>query len=168
MPRSKAPRRAYRPGKVYLNAHHIAMAKVHTLQRDDVAQQLATVEHALSQFTRGVDCAAHWRSLADVANVAEQLGLLGIGSGAQADEVVATAQRVLAEVQLRRRVRGSWTLYAPELDALKWLQALHREQLQKCDYTEYERALAATHEKVSQARAGNAPAGALVIQGDIR
>lgn len=167
MPRSKAPRRPYRAGKVYLNAHHLAMAKVHTLQRDDVQRQLGIVEHALTQFSRGIDCATHWRSLADVGNVAEQLMRLGICSGPEAARVVADGQRALADVAQRRRARGSWTLYAPELDALRWLQALHRQQLEVCDYAEFERALDAVREKVNQARAGNAPASATVIEGEI-
>jgi hypothetical protein len=78
------PRKRYRPGRVYLNAHQVAMARVHTLQRDDVQRQLAIVEHALTQFGRGIDCADHWRSLADTANVAEQLMRQGIGAGSEA------------------------------------------------------------------------------------
>jgi len=141
---------------------------VHTLQRDDARLQLETVEHALTQFGRGIDCADHWRSLADVANVAEQLMHEGIGAGPDAARVVATAQRVLHDVMQRRRDRGTWTLYAIERDALLWLQALHRQQLQSCDYAEFERALDTARNRITQARAGNAPAGAVIVEGEIR
>lgn len=168
MATNKRPRKPYRPGRVYLNAHHIAMARVHKLQGDDVERQVSIVRHALTQFCRGVDCADHWRSLADAANVAEQLMREGIGAGAQAAHCIATAQRVLADVMQRRRQRGSWTLYGIERDALLLFQDLHTLQLQECDFAEYERALDNARNKITQARAGNAPAGAVIVEGEIR
>lgn len=162
------PRKPYRPGKVYLNAHQVAMARVHTLQRDDVQRQLAIVEHALTQFGRGIDCGDHWRSLADTANVAEQLMRQGIGAGSEAERVVNVAQRVLADLMQRRRERGTWTMYSAERDALLWLQSLHRTQLESCDFAEYELALDTARNKITQARAGNAPRGAVIVEGEIR
>lgn len=177
MAANKRPRKAYRPRPVYLNAHDIAMNRVHELQRDDVQMQLdiverAIVERAIVEFGRGIDCDEHWRSLADATNMAEQLMLAGIGSGSDATRVVTAAQHALRDVMQRRRGTdgkpGSWTLYAAELDALLWLQALHRTQLQRCDFGEYEQALDTARNKISQARAGNAPRDAVIVEGEIR
>lgn len=168
MARNRPPRKAYRPGPAYANSYQIAMAKVVTLQRQLLDNQVSIVAQALDDFARGVDCAERWKHLADTANVAEQLTAIGIGSGPQAIRVIHAAQHALANVAQRWRERGSWTLYAAELDALQWLKSLHREQLSRCSHGEFERAMDAAHNKVSQARAGNAPAGAVIVEGDLK
>ncbi len=167
MARNRPPRKSYRPRPAYANAHQIAMAKVYTLQRQLLDVQIDIMALAIDEFVRGVDCAERWKHLADTANVAEQLTAIGIGSGPQAIRVIHAAQHALANVAQRWRERGSWTLYAAELDALQWLKSLHREQLSRCSHGEFERAMDAAHTKVSQARAGNAPAGAVIVDGEI-
>ena len=102
-----------------------------------------------------------------MANLAETFAAMGIGSGLEAERVVTVAQEVLYEVMNRQRERSTWTLHAAEIEALDWLIALHLKQLQSCDMGEFERALLSTHQRVAQARAGNAPAGAIVIEGEI-
>lgn len=167
MGRTAKPRKAYRPQPLHLNAHQIAMAKVHKLRQTDLAGQYAVMDTALRSFAAGHDCAHHWRSLADVANVCESLAAMGIGAGSQADEIIRSAQRVLHDVLQRHRSRATWTLYPLELDTLYWLLALHKRQLAECDHSEFSRALDQTHARIAQARAGNAPAGAIVIEGEI-
>lgn len=168
MARNRPPRKAYRPRPAYANAHQIAMAKVYTLQRQLLDVQIDIMALAIDEFVRGVNCPAHWRSLADTANVAEQLSEIGIGSGPQAVLVIATAQTVLHDVHQRHRERGTWTLYAAEQDALRWLKSVHTVQLTHCSHGEFERAMDAAHNKVSQARAGNAPPGAVIVEGDLK
>jgi len=167
MARSKAPRKAYRPKPVHANAHQLAMAKVHKLRQQDLADQFTVLDTALRSFAAGHRCAHHWRSLADAANVCETLAALGICAGTQAQEVIHCAQRVLHDVLQRQRTRGTWTLYPLELDTLYWLLALHKRQLAECDYSEFNRALDLTQARIAQARAGNAPAGAIVIEGEL-
>lgn len=167
MTRSRKPRKAYRPQPVAVNAHQVAMARVHTLRADDVANQVRLLNEALADFARGHQCAHHWRSLADAANVAETLAGLGIGSGPTARQLIHDAQRTMSAVHARRNAGGSWTLHAGELEDLRWLIRLHHTQLAACDYSEFERALALTHTRIAQARAGNAPVGAVVIEGQI-
>lgn len=164
---NKAPRKAYRPKPVHANAHQLAMAKVHKLRQQDLADQCAVLDTALRSFSAGQRCAHHWRSLADAANVCASLAALGICAGSQATEIIECAQRVLHDVLQRHRARGSWTLYPLELDTLYWLLALHKRQLAECDYSEFNRALDLTQARVAQARAGNAPAGAIVVEGEI-
>lgn len=167
MGRTSKPRKAYRPHPVHLNAISATLNRVRKLSTSDVNNQRAIVVKALHEFSAGRNCAEHWRGLADTANMAETLAGMGICSGQQASEAVHQAQTALANVRLRHAERGTWTLYASEVEALNWLAALHGKQLRECDYGEFERAFHATHERVAQARAGNAPSGAIVIEGDM-
>ena len=167
MGRTAKPRKAYRPHSVHLNAHQVAMTGASMLPRADVLRQMNIARQALAEFTRGQHCAPHWRSLADTANMAESLAMLGIGTGADGHAVITRAQTALAQVATRHRTRGSWTLYADELDALQWLLTLHHIQLGACTYTEFERAFADTRNRIAQARAGNPPAGAVIVEGEI-
>lgn len=158
--------RKYQPRPVHSNAMQIALARVKPLTAADVAGQTALVQHALQQFCQGINCAAHWCSLADTANMAETLAGMGLGSGDDATRVIELAQRALADVHQRHTQRGSWTLYADEIDALHWLVRLHcTAQLPACSYGELGDAMAATRNRMQQALAGNAPRGALVIDG---
>lgn len=167
MPRSARPRKAYRPRPVHTNATQGAINGARKLSAADVLQQLTLCRHALQEFSAGRDCPRHWLSLADTANMAQGLAALRIGCGDQADQVIEQAQAALAAVQQRRHAGGSWTLYAAELEALGWLIALHTTQLGACDYAEFDKAFHQTHERLSQARAGNAPRGAVVVVGQI-
>jgi hypothetical protein len=167
MPRSKKPRKAYRPQPVHANSLDIALNNVRKLSRADVQMQTGIFDTALRQFSAGQHCAQHWRSLADTANMAETLAGMGICSGLQAVAVIDTAQRALAAVRQRHTERNTWTLYATELDALQWLASLHARQLVECDYSEFERAFQGTRNRIGEARRGNAPRGAIVIEGDL-
>ena len=122
---------------------------------------------ALAEFSAGRHCPTHWRSLADTANMAESLAALGIGKGADAQAVITQAKAALAQVDTRHTQRNSWTLYAAELDALQWLLTLHQVQLAQCTYTEFERAFNDTRNRIAQARAGNPPAHAVIVEGEI-
>ncbi len=161
------PRKKYRPGPVHANAVAIAINGVRKLSAADVAMQRIIVDKALLDFSAGRECATHWRSLADTANMTETLSAIGICSGQQADEIIGKAQQALAAVQQRHAARGTWTLYPTELDTLQWLATLHARQLSECSYAEFERAFNLTRQRIAQARAGNAPRGAVVVEGDI-
>jgi hypothetical protein len=167
MGRTTKPRKAYRPQPMHTNTLQRTLARVHKIAPQDVAGQVSIMATALREFSAGQRCLHHWRSLADTSNVAESLSAAGICSGPDADNVIHTAQAALAAVHERSRTRGTWTLYPAELDALNWLVALHARQLGECDLAEFDRAWETTHQRVSAARAGNAPRGAIVIVGDI-
>lgn len=162
----RARRRA--AGHVALNAVDIAINRARPLSTMDVQRQKITMETALAEFCRGHNCEAHWCSLADAANMAETLAAMGLGSGDAADRVINDAQRALHEVHQRQAQRGTWTLYADEIDALHWLVRLHcTVQLAACSFGEFSDAFERTQNRLRQALAGNAPAGALVITGAI-
>lgn len=147
----------------WLNAIHRA-ARLSAL---DVMQQTAIIRHALTEFACGRDCARHWLSLADTANVAETLCEMGIGSGPAAEDVIERAQQALVDVHGRQAERGSWTLYADEIDALGWLRDLHVLQLDVASYGEFDQAMTRTHNRMAQALAGNAAPGTVVLTGQI-
>ena len=160
--------RKYTQRPVYLNAVQIAIDRARPLAQADVAGQRQILQHALAQFSQGVDCANHWCSLADAANMAETLAGMGLGAGADADRFIEAGQKALHDVQVRQRTRNSWTLYPTELQAIDWLVWLHATvQLPACSYGEFSDALDRTRNRIQQALAGNAPRGALVIDGGI-
>lgn len=150
-----------------LNAVQIAINGARRLSDADVQGHMALIERAEREFAQGIDCARHWASLADTANMAETFAAMGIGSGAQADDVIERAQRALSEVHQRHAIRGTWTLYADEIDAIHWLVRLHAVQLGACSYREFATAMDRTQQRLAQARAGNAPAGAIVVVGQM-
>lgn len=158
----RARQRAQHPRRAAVNAVQIAISRACRLSDADVARQMAIVHGAVHEFACGRDCPRHWRDLADTANFAEALAELRIGAGPDADAVISAAQRALADVHQRHAARG-WTLYADEIAALQWLAQLHAVQLAACSYGEFDTAFRRVHERMAQARAGNAPRGALVL-----
>ena len=160
-------RRHYRPGPVALNTLEIASNGAKRLSDTDVHRQVAIVQAALAGLSCGQHCLQHWRSLADSANMAESLAAIGLGRGADADEVIQRAQQALQATHERQATRGTWTMYHDEIDALGWLVRLFAVQLAACSYREFEAAFRSTQRRISQALAGNAGAGAVVVGGDL-
>lgn len=158
----------YRPRPVHVNAWQVAMAGAAHLSADDVRMQTGIVRRAVNEFARGQHCAAHWLSLADTANMAESLAAMRIGAGAQADDIIERAQRALHDVHQRQATRGTWTLYADEIDALQWLAQLHAVQLAECTRREFEEAFKRTTNRIFGALAGNAGTGTIVVEGQIQ
>jgi len=161
----RARARQQRP--VYLNAHQIAIGRAQRLSDSDVAGQAALMQHALAEYLAGTNCPAHWRSLADTANMAETLAAMGLGCGPDADQIIEQGQEALANAWQRHAERGTWTLYPAEIEALRWLVRLHcHTQLPARSYGELETALERTRNRIAQARAGNAARGTVVLAGN--
>ena len=156
---------------VYVNAIAMAINGARRLSSDDVQRQVGIAQDAFERLLRGAPSSDDWRSLADTANMAETMVGLGLCAGAKARQVVADAQEALAYAQQERGERGTWALRAQEREEMRerlgWLIALHREQLAACSYSEFEQAYQRTCARIAQARAGNAPAGALVVEGEL-
>lgn len=169
--RRKTGRKPRVSSPVHLNTQAITISRVARLSAEDAAGQRTLVQAHLAKFLMGDDCATRWRILADTANMAETLAGMGLGSGPDADQIIAAGQAALAAVWQRAHQagprRGSWTLYADEIDALRWLVALHCDtQLPACSYGELETALRRTQMRIAQARAGNASPGTVVLAGN--
>lgn len=166
--RTKPHRRIARV--VTSNALERAINAARRLSAEDVAMMISTANRALQALLLAqADAGEHWRSLADLANVAETLAGMGVGGGPDAQLVIRHAQEALAWLMQERRDRGTWALRADERaevsDRLTWLVSVHAVQMQHCSYGEFERAWKQTYERVRQARAGNAPADAVVVEG---
>lgn len=177
---SKKPRKKYRPTDAHLNALEQAMNRVRRLSNADVLNQQANARRSIEVLKAGAglavlakkgddaECLTHWKGLADVANMAETLASMGLGSGEQADAIIAAANKVLHDVFLRRQILGVWSLSVEQVDALEWLVALHcGTQLAACSYGEFERAFIRTRNRVHDAAHGNAAPGTVVVQGQI-
>lgn len=164
MARNAKPRKPHRP-RPLVNPVQRAITGVQLLGTRDVAMQITLARNALAELGRGHDAGLHWRSLADTANMAESLAALRIGSGADADRIIRSAQRALADIHARLQAGRGRALHHHEVEALQWLISPHRMQLAECSYSEFDRAFRATRERISQARAGNAPRDAIVVEG---
>lgn len=163
--RAHHPRRAERVAAV--NNFEIAASRAAWLSMSDVQGQTLNLRHALDEYLKGRDCAQHWASLADACNMAETLQAMGNSAGADAEQVVSDAQAVLADAHRRRAERGTWALYADEIDKLRWLIQLHEHQLTHCTYGDLGLALDRTKERMAQALAGNAAPGTVVLVGQM-
>lgn len=161
----RARQRAHHPRRAATNAVQMAINGAALLPADDVRGMLALTERALREFARGVDCRLHWSTLADTANMAETLASMGLGSGDQADDVIGRAQQALHDVHQRAHARGTYTLYADEIDALHWLVRLYVVQLGACSQREFEAAYIRTRDRIHQAAVGNAAPGTCVVVG---
>jgi hypothetical protein len=156
-----------RDRRVILNPVAVAIANAQRLIPVDRANLQGICLSAFEEFRRGRDCPNHWATMADALNMAESLASIGIASDIESQERIEAAQRALADVALRHGDGGSWTLHAPEMAALDDGLLVHHAQLEHCSLREYESAERMTRNRLFQARHGNAPAGAIVIDGGI-
>ena len=152
---------------VALNTVEIAISRARKLSDADVLQQMSLIRTAVDEFCKGVDCAQHWSSLADTANMAETLAGMRLGAGEHAERVIEDAQQTLHDVHQRHTERGTWTLYADEIESLQWLVGLHEVQLEAASYGEFEAAYRRTADRIAQALAGNASPGTIVVAGQL-
>ena len=74
------------------------------------------------------------------------------------------AQAALAALITRVQAGSGWTLYGPEVRALREALWLYGVQLDHCSAGEHRRAIALVRERISQALAGNAGPRARVHQ----
>jgi hypothetical protein len=160
-------RRAYTAKPVHLNAIERAITGAAKLPVAAVADVKTTLTLALTTFGRGVDCEHHWTSMADALNVAESLADQRICSDDTSRDCILAAQAALAAVAQRCQAGRGWTLYPTERNAIDTALWLHGVQLDNCSFREYENAVDATRNRIAAARAGNAPHGAIVIEGAI-
>lgn len=155
------------PRPVYANAVQRAIEGARLLPKVETAAVKAGMRMALTEFLTGKRCDVHWATLADALNMAESLSDIGICSDEPSAEKINAGQLALAEVaQQFARIR-SWTLRAAQLDALRTGLEIHEIQLDYCSFSEYERAYHTTRNRISQARAGNAGPGVVVVGGVI-
>lgn len=154
-------------GAVHLNAVERAINAARKLHADDVALLKQAMRTALDEFCQAKRPAAHWNTMADAINLASALADERICSDEGSRAKLAAAEQVLADVARRAVARDCWTLRAAERQALDDGLWLHGVQLEHCSLGEYTRAYERTVNVISQALAGNAAPGTVVIHGAI-
>lgn len=147
------------------NAVQMAINGARLLDEADVEGHVRHITRALTEFSCGVECQTHWLSLADTVNMTETFASMGIGSGPDAERVINEARKALGDVHQRHAERGTWTLWADEIDALGWLVQLMSTQMRSASFRDFETAFARTKERIAQAMAGNASPGARLVVG---
>lgn len=163
--RAHHPRRAERVAAV--NNFEIAARRAARMTVTDVQEKKQLLTHALNQYMLGKDCARHWGHLTDAANMAETMQKMGNSTGHDAEDIVRRAFEALADAHRRFTSRGTWTLYADEIEKLRWLIQLQEHQLNHCTYGDFDDALNRTRERLAQALAGNGTPGTIVLVGPI-
>ncbi len=158
------------PRVIHLNQLHRTIRGAAKLLPADVQRQTSIVTSAIERLlAASKDATDAWRDLADTANIAETLASMRIGGGTDARLVIQSAQEALAYMAQEQAERGTWALRADDRIEIRMrlelLRDLHRTQLSECSYGEFERAFTTTVERLKQAKAGNAPAGAIVVEG---
>lgn len=164
MPKTKKPRKAYRPRTPAANAHLLAMNAVTKLSAEEVEQGAAAAENSFDQFADGVEPAFHWAVMADAMNVAKQLAAERICSDVASRQTIADAQKALARLRQQHKVLGSWAMWDEDRKALAAGVELHRLQLTLCDYAEYRRAIETVIRRMKAARAGNVSNGTTILE----
>jgi hypothetical protein len=152
---------------MYQNPVQAAMAGAALLDEADRINLRRILSQAVDNLRTTKDALDGWRSIADAMNVAEALAYIGICSDGVSRFIIAEAQGVLGAIQARHKERGSWTLYAVELQTLANAVERHMLQLEFCSMREYQQAAERVRNKVRQALAGNAGPGVQVIEGQL-
>ena len=163
MGRTAKPRRAYRPRVIDGNPITLAMSRAAALEDSQRRDLITPVRSALAALRTGTGGMDAWCTLADAANVAEQLCALGIASDRLA--TIDAAQAALAELHARHAQRGNWTLRAAELLALEEAVVIHGIQLRFASQGEVAEAIKTVQRRVAAALAGNASPKARVCVG---
>jgi hypothetical protein len=139
-------------------ARHRA-SKLSPEQREDL---LAPARHAIEALVRGAGTRDVWQQCADVYNLAEALCELSIAGNIV--DMVHGAQAALAQLMGRVHAGRGWTLYGPEVGALREGLWLYGVQLSYCSAGEHLRAIELVRNRISGALAGNAGPRATVHQ----
>lgn len=139
-------------------ARHRA-SKLSAAQRDDL---LDPARHAIAALARGDGSKDAWQMVADVFNLSEALCELAIAGNLIA--MVRDAQAALAAQMGRVQAGRGWTLYGPEIGALRDGLWLYGVQLTYCSAGEHIRAIELVRNRISAALAGNAGPRATVHQ----
>ncbi len=158
MPKTRKPRKAYRPKPERFDSIQIAVENAGTLDPAQVSTAIRAVDEAFMRFKRAERPAFQFDVMADALNIAESLSKIGICSDAESMEAILRAQRTLATLAGRHQERGTWAMRAEEVLALEDGLLRHTIQLRYASRGEYERAILMTKAKLSAALRGQVSA----------
>lgn len=160
MPRSRSPRKAYRPRRISADPVEQAIAGAATPPTSTLASLISPMRVSLDEMRRGQGSKVAWDCLADALNVAQALMDLGIAPDHRA--TVVSACQAMGAISERVNAGGSWTLRGPELTALATACEIHEIQLELASQREIRDAITAVKRVVRGVLSGSAPTRAHV------
>lgn len=152
MPRSRRPRKAYRPRAQEYDPVLLAINRAALFSAEERASRWRPARDALDALRRGQGTPDHWRNLVDALHVAEALMEQRIGNNLANDIDAALVH--LAALQQRVRAGRGWTLYAHELASLDYAVDAYGAQLQVCSTGEHLQAIERVSRRMRAALSG--------------
>ena len=134
-------------------------SKLSAQQRRDL---MTPARAALDALAEGHGSIHVWQQMADVLNLSEALCELRIAGNLRGTVDLAQAALVALMERAHAQQRRGWTLYGPELSALREGVWLYGAQIELCSAGEHLRAIDIVRNRITGALAGNASPRAVV------
>jgi len=154
-------RSTYRPRGVNPTAHLVAMRGAALLSRDDRTVWALELRGALDAVREARATKAHWDTVFDSVNLAEELVRVRLASDPSG--VISDAQQACADIIQRQQTTGTRAARAGELAALWDLEAAMIDILAGITHAERFRAEERIRARIAAALAGGMP-GAIVVE----
>lgn len=140
MSKQKQPRnKKYTPRDVQSDPVSWAIAGVHLMPAQMIAQCLDPINVAFLLLKRGVATRDEWNHVSTALNIAEALA--GLDVGVNLMPAIEKGQHALHKIALRMLETGDKACKAPELANIAEAIAMYRAQLQVCTQAEIGRAV---------------------------
>lgn len=153
MPGNKKPRKRYRPAKtLILNTMDWVKEGLSALPSDYNVQLKIRYHDAFEMLRRGAGGFYHVDVLIDAFNIADALAN-GLRLGPEYGAEIRAAQDALFNVATRGRASGRFLFTGPEMTALVNGMEIHDAQLDACNVTQIERALAIVKKFIREKKA---------------
>ena len=140
MPKTKKPRKAYRPRPVIANPVGYVIEGMTRISTEEVIRMLATNHDAMVRLTKGQGSVDDWRVVTGALNMAAVLDEQ-VYDCAYQDEL-SEALRAHGRCGVRRWNGGNFGYTGPDLQRVNFALSVHDEQMAKATVGEIERALA--------------------------
>jgi len=154
-------RSSYRPRGVNPTAHLVAIHGAALLSRDDRTVWALELRSALDAVREARATKAHWDTIFDSVNLAEELVRVRLASDPSG--VISDAQQACADIIQRMQTTGTRAARAGELAALWDLEAAMIDILATVTHAERFRAEERIRARTRAALAGKIP-GAIVVE----
>lgn len=162
-----AKKRPHKRRHVLRNPVAAAIARCQTLAPAERADLVRMARDGLDQLRRGPRADDHvtgWRTLADTISLAAEYSCMGIASDDESRAVIAAAQQAIEAVAVRHHQRGTWALYAGEVQALEDLIERYEIQMDFVSVGEMERAIDKVRSRTVAALRGHGQPGIKVVE----
>lgn len=143
-----------------INTMLLATHRASKLSPQQQSELMISARAAVEALALGHGSVDVWSDMADVLNISEALCELTIAGNLRA--TVDEAQSAMAVLMGRAKQGRGWTLYGPELTALRESVWLYSVQINLCSAGEHLRAIDIVRNRITGALAGNASRGAVV------